>query len=163
MSLAIASGDRPTLSPIHRTKQQQQQTAQSLQQTTIDGLHQRIYHAAQRYRRHLSGFPSSSSIDDHSTQHDLRSSIISDGDDYLSPSAAMPIVADKVSLPQQSGTADLLAVLPPHLASVYSNPQLLLQPPAVKLFKRRAFKCDPPQYKALLLRMLSRDMISFTY
>src|SRR5689334_11023729 len=78
------------------------------------------------------------------------------------PSAAIAISAEKVSLPKQSGTANLLDVLPSHLVSIYSQPQLLLRPPVVKLFRRRAFKCDSHQYKLLLERMLKANMISFT-
>jgi hypothetical protein len=139
----------------------QSQSQQSLlQPSTMDRVHDRIYDAAQRYSRHLHSCGSSSSTDDTINAPLDPSIILHDG--YISSPAAMDIIAAKVSLPQQSGTADLLALLPPHLASVYSQPHLLLRPPAVKLHRRRAFKCDNHQYKELLLRMISRNMIAFT-
>src|ERR1700687_2703697 len=72
------------------------------------------------------------------------------------------IRADMVSLPAAAGTANLLDVLPPHLRAIYSNPSLLVQPPAVQLVQRRAFMCEQSEYVALLKRMLQRDMIAFT-
>ena len=80
-------------------------------------------------------------------------------------SAATPaknISASLVSLPAVAGTADMLSVLPPHLAAVYAQPQSLLLPPVVPLVRRRAFLCEPDQYVLLLKRMIERDMIAFT-
>jgi len=42
--------------------------------------------------------------------------------------SAVPLVASQVSLPSVAGTARLLDLLPPHLASLYSSPDLLLRP-----------------------------------
>jgi len=72
------------------------------------------------------------------------------------------IQSSKVSLPPTAGTADLLSVLPQHLADVYSVPSSLLQPPMVKLQIRKAFMCSQSEYVLLLKRMLDKDMISFT-
>jgi hypothetical protein len=81
---------------------------------------------------------------------------------YTAPQPSLMISSEKVSLPSQAGTAELLSVLPPHLSAIYSKPESLLCPPAVPLVARKAFMCSHTEYVLLLKRMLDRDMISFT-
>ena len=139
---------------------------QSLQHTTVHRCHQRIYSAVSRFCRHDNKSACGSRADIDSSLNDLDSfdrDINNHGNNgYISHQPAQNIRSDKVSLPATAGTADLLSVLPPHLAAIYSQPHLLLRPPAVPLVRRRAFLCAPSEYVLLLQRMKERGMISFT-
>ena len=138
-----------------------------LQHPTVHRCHQRIYHAAQRFCRHDTSVSSRGGRGDiDSTLNDLdafsRDINLHGHSGYISPEPFRNISASQVSLPAVAGTADLLSVLPPHLAALYSQPQSLLRPPAVSLVRRRAFLCEHAEYVLLLQRMIERDMIAFT-
>src|SRR5690349_11459830 len=81
---------------------------------------------------------------------------------YSSPiHSAVPVVAAKVSLPKAAGTASLLDLLPPHLASVYSDPQLLLRPtPARCKAQPRCLFADREEYVALVRRLTELGMVT---
>jgi hypothetical protein len=89
-----------------------------------------------------------------------------DGLDYFSSpvSQAVPIVADKISLPAKAGTVPLLSCLPPALHSLYADPSRLCRPeppggwPAVRSVK---FVSDK-EYLKLLMRLDTAGMISWT-
>jgi hypothetical protein len=78
------------------------------------------------------------------------------------PSAAIPLVADRVSLPSATGTVQLLDLLPPDLRSRYSSPSELFRP--AKECKRapKAVLCPPAEYLRLILRMKDAGMLHFT-
>jgi hypothetical protein len=136
---------------------------QPLQQSTITRCHDRVYNACQRFRRLSLCGGRNTTIDDSMIFNDLDKYDHNINDHgYTAPQPALMISSDKVSLPSQAGTADLLSVLPPHLSAIYSNPQRLLRPPVVPLVARKAFMCSHSEYVLLLKRMLERDMISFT-
>src|SRR3954454_11396477 len=46
---------------------------------------------------------------------------------YQQTTSAIPIIASRVSLPTEAGTADLLSILPKDLAKLYSNESKLLR------------------------------------
>ena len=78
---------------------------------------------------------------------------------------AVPLVASRVSLPTSAATCQLLDLLPPHLARLYSSPAGLVKspllcapPPRVSLFPRGT---DPAEYVKLLRRMKAAGMVSF--
>lgn len=80
----------------------------------------------------------------------------------VSPSV-VPIVAHKVSLPEAAGTVDLLSMLPPSLASLYSAPcPVVLPRPRPSAKRDRApsvFAASRGDYIALLRRMLAANML----
>ena len=47
---------------------------------------------------------------------------------YIIKNDAIPLIADRVSLPTVAGTVDMLSLLPPELAAIYSDPSKLLKP-----------------------------------
>jgi hypothetical protein len=76
--------------------------------------------------------------------------------------SAVPIVASKVSLPAAAGTARLLDLLPPHIAQLYSNPNLVLRDlPARCKVRPRALCVDRTDYVQLITRLRDRGMICF--
>lgn len=137
-----------------------------LQPVTINRLHDRVYHASTRFCRLKKGRGVHNEVfDDAYTSHDLRLGMLDqdiNNHGYIGVAPPRMVDAAMISLPQQAGTAQLLDVLPPHLRAVYATPSLLLQPPATKLVNRRAFMCSDGEYVALIRRMLTNDMISFT-
>lgn len=139
--------------------------ARQLQHPTIHRCHQRVYSAVSRFCR----LDTNSSVSTRGGRgvidasfNDLDQFDPSGHSGYTSPIPAKNITSSLVSLPAVAGTADMLSVLPPHLAAVYAQPSSLLQPPVVPLVRRRAFLCEPDQYVLLLKRMIERDMIAFT-
>ena len=83
--------------------------------------------------------------------------------DYVHSPAAVNIVASAVSLPERAGTARLMDLLPPEVATRYASPVSLLRPieerasaPRAVLFGSR------DEYVELIMRMVSADMIDFT-
>jgi len=73
------------------------------------------------------------------------------------------LVASQVSLPSQAGTASLLDLLPPDIASIYSSPEFLLKHPSqIKPAPRCTMTASPHEYSELIKRMAALDMISFT-
>jgi hypothetical protein len=80
---------------------------------------------------------------------------------YINPfHAAVPLVADKVSLPSQAGTARLLDLLPPSLASLYSSPASLLRPtPLRSRIRPAAFCASRSDYIDLIRRLLHLGMV----
>jgi hypothetical protein len=83
--------------------------------------------------------------------------------DYTTSSHyAVPIVADRVSLPHQAGTASLLDVLPPHLSTFYSEPRNVLRNvPAVCRARPVPFVESPAEYLSLVRRMHSLGMLCY--
>ena len=75
----------------------------------------------------------------------------------------VPLRADLVSLPSAAATVSLLDILPPHLASLYSNPQqLLLSSPRSGRTPPLRMGVDASEYTQLIRRMLPLGMLSFT-
>lgn len=80
-------------------------------------------------------------------------------------SSAVPIVASRVSLPSTTPTASMTALLPPHLAHLYSSPRSILStsfhslvrpPPPARIYGQRA------EYVQLLRRMMSAGLLTTT-
>ena len=114
-----------------------------------------IYSCASRYSRRLP----SGMCDEPSFGHELLSSDIS----YSVTSNAIPIIASRVSLPSSVGTADLMKLLPPDVASVYSSPSSMLRPPdEVKRAPRVMLCASPAEYLLLVRRMADLGMVEFT-
>lgn len=75
----------------------------------------------------------------------------------------VPLQADLVSLPSAAGTACLLDLLPPHLASVYNDPgQLLLSSSRPGRAPPLRMDVDSAEYIKLLRRMIPLGMLAFT-
>ena len=160
LSASLSPSDLLADLPQHNANARQ---PHQLQPSTINRCHDRVYAACQRFRRNSTVSGSHQCIDDSSLLNDLDKFDHNINDHgYASPAPARMITASSVSLPQQAGTADLMSVLPPHLQVVYSKPELLLQPPCVKLATRKAFMCSQSEYLLLLQRMIDKDMITFT-
>jgi hypothetical protein len=141
-------------------------TATPLSSSTSNRLGHRIYSACDRYRRQLlcgirkANDDPSVNINlslDHHEHSSLFPSI-----DYATPVIARTIKAELVSLPAVAGTAELSAILPPHLSSLYASPSQLHRPAADVKPARRAFLCSANEYHLLLRRMNERGMLSFT-
>lgn len=75
---------------------------------------------------------------------------------------AVPLVADRVSLPSQAGTASLLDLLPPDLTKQYSSPADLLRPADEVRTAPRAMMCSHSEYVKLLTRMSAAGMLDFS-
>jgi hypothetical protein len=161
LSVSLSAPINDITSDLPPIKCQARQPHQ-LQPSTVHRLHSRVYHACKRFRRLQSG-DRTEVFDDSYLSNDL-DSFDQNINDHGYSAVAPPrmIQSSIVSLPQHAGTASLLDVLPPHLRAVYSNPSLLLQPPATKLVHRRAFMCEQHEYIALLRRMMDKDMLAFT-
>ena len=86
-------------------------------------------------------------------------------DIYQQTTTAIPILAAKVSLPTEAGTADLLSILPQDLATLYSNNDKLLRP-SEELSKlpevRPVCYANHTEYRLLVQRMLRSGMLDFT-
>ena len=83
---------------------------------------------------------------------------------YAFSSQSLPLTAESVALPAQPATVDLVDVLPPPLAALYSKPNPELFRPADEI-KPAASAClvkSPADYALLLRRMVALDMLSFT-
>jgi hypothetical protein len=78
----------------------------------------------------------------------------------------LKIIASKVSLPSQPGVVDMLKVLPSSLAARYASPQEMLRPD-VDLIKdqlpRPILQASQEEYVALIRRMMTLGMVSFTH
>ena len=85
--------------------------------------------------------------------------------DYTQANPAVDVIADKISLPSDIGSVDLLDILPPDVAARYSRPNYgVLQLPPIGGFKQqpRAFLCTNAEYVKLVRRMLAVDMIELS-
>jgi hypothetical protein len=70
-----------------------------------------------------------------------------------------------VSLPESAASADLLNMLPPHLAAKYASPEALLLPDSELPNKpppRPVMKIDQQEYRKLFLRMHAKGMLTVT-
>lgn len=77
--------------------------------------------------------------------------------------AAIPLIADRVSLPGTVGSAALLDLLPPDLVDVYSTPSALLRPVSEVVKTKRAVLCaSKDEYVKLIRRMNDLGMVEFT-
>ena len=83
---------------------------------------------------------------------------------YAFASDAVPLVASRVALPSMPGTCELLDVLPPELALVYSTPNPELFRPLSEVVQTPcSFAVESPsEYLALVLRLRDLTMVSFT-
>jgi hypothetical protein len=83
---------------------------------------------------------------------------------YLSvPSAAVPLVADRVSLPTSAGSVDLLDLLPPDMAKLYSGPdQLLVSEPPTRKPPRAVLCASADEYLKLVRKLYGKNMVEFT-
>lgn len=92
-----------------------------------------------------------------------------DLDAYISRSTStvLPVVADRVSLPADDGTVDLLSLLPPEVAARYANPTNFFRPADADEKKTRAPRTrlfgSQSEWTKLVLRLRDRKMISFTF
>lgn len=77
-------------------------------------------------------------------------------------SSAVPLIADKVSLPEHAGAVQLVELLPPSLAAQIATPSDIVtsQAPTVKV--RSLMMASQPEYLRLIKRMKSCNMLSFT-
>lgn len=84
--------------------------------------------------------------------------------EYSQPTAALPLVADRVSLPSNSGSVDLLSVLPNELVSFYERESpALVTPVERRAAAPRAVLCaSDGDYAHLIHRMHSIGMVDFT-
>ena len=102
---------------------------------------------------------------DHSLSDDSPSSQCEPhfGSFYSDPiHSAVPLVASLVSLPSAAGTAHLLDLLPPHLSSVYADPQLLLRSAPTKCKVRpRVLQSSRSEYVNLVKRLHALGMVCF--
>lgn len=79
---------------------------------------------------------------------------------------AIPIVADRVALPDIVSRVSILSLLPDYIKNIYNNPIQLLagttQPNNIYKRKQARFFGDHKEYIALIKRMFAIHMISFT-
>lgn len=84
-------------------------------------------------------------------------------DAYTDPSTAVPLQADRVSLPEQAGAVPLFSVLPPPLVDFYSDPSKFLSPTASTAPQRPgrvAYGGSRLEYVKLVKRLLALDMVA---
>ena len=83
---------------------------------------------------------------------------------YAFTSDAVPLVADKVALPAEPGSCNLLDVLPPDLAQMYAveNPELFRPPDEVTSAAFAVLTESPDEYLRLIQRMDKLAMLHFT-
>ena len=130
-----------------------------------------VYTAASRFRRELRRHscehgdmvtaPSLTSAVERDNTHTLYGS----ENLYQQTTTAIPILASKVSLPTEAGTADLLSILPKDLATLYSNHSKLLRPAgelATLPEVRPVCYASHTEYRSLVQRMLASGMLDFT-
>lgn len=81
---------------------------------------------------------------------------------YIIRNHAIPLVADRVSLPAEAGTVDMLALLPPELAAIYSDPSKLLKPLLQRdKMPRPCHRVSPSEYLRLVVRLYAMGMVTF--
>lgn len=82
----------------------------------------------------------------------------------VDPSDVTPIIADKVSLPDEAGAVNLLEILPPDLVEFYSQPgRFLRSTPDPSAAGSRLLKfCSETEYLKLLQRLRGLNMVEFT-
>lgn len=107
------------------------------------------------------GSPSDEFIDSHYMNIDSSSDFTFS---YASTSAcSIPIIADRVSLPSSAGSANLINLLPPDIARIYSDPAQLLRPvDQVKPAPRAKLGCSNAEYVKLVQRLFALGMVQFT-
>ena len=83
---------------------------------------------------------------------------------YAFTSDAVPLVADKVALPAEPGSCNLLDVLPPDLAQRYAveDPELFRPPDEVTPAAFAVLTESPAEYLKLIQRMDKLGMLHFT-
>ena len=83
---------------------------------------------------------------------------------YASTTPALPLSADLVSLPKQGGFVNLLDLLPPDIAKLYSRPRgRLLRPKAERKTAPRAqLVRSPKDYTRIIRRLHNLTMVTFT-
>ena len=88
---------------------------------------------------------------------------------YAATQTPIPLVADKVSLPDAAATVDLLSLLPPHARQLYSDPSNFFSPhySSSRSFTSSATEarhfCSRGEYILLLRRLYQKGMIGFTH
>lgn len=80
---------------------------------------------------------------------------------YSQPTVAIPLVADRVSLPPAPGSASLLDLLPPHLVPLYSGPEGGLILPEPTPAPKPSVFAAPREYAALVRRLHGLGMVEF--
>ncbi len=114
-----------------------------------------IYRCASRYARRLPIGPVAAGMSD--------VFFPSPNISYTDTASAVPLIASRVSLPSSVGTADLMKLLPPDVATVYSSPSLMLRPPEEVAKAPRVMVCaSHEEYLALIRRMVDLGMVEFT-
>jgi hypothetical protein len=82
--------------------------------------------------------------------------------DYSIRQQAVPIIADKMSLPERAGTVSLLDALPPDTASLYANIENIIRQPEQQDFGKARVFGSHEEYVKALRRMRAADMLTFT-
>ena len=83
-------------------------------------------------------------------------------DPYHSIVNAIPLVAENVSLPDAPPRANLLDILPPHLAKLYASPaEVTVDSCLPRRFRAVPFSTDHADYVKLILRLADLEMITF--
>jgi hypothetical protein len=84
---------------------------------------------------------------------------------YYSTAAAVPIIADRIALPEVAGRVDLLGALPPAVAALYADACRCMRPvgeaPRKSAGRARVF-ASHIEYIRLLQRMRTSGMLKFT-
>ena len=81
---------------------------------------------------------------------------------YIIKNDAIPLIADRVSLPTVAGTVDMLSLLPPELAAIYSDPSKLLKPLLLRdKAPRPCHRVSPSEYLRLVIRLYALGMVTF--
>jgi len=78
-------------------------------------------------------------------------------------SSALPIQSSLISLPSNTGSADLLSLLPDSIKQKYSSPAALIRPIHERKRVPRVMLCaSPTEYSSLVHRMHALGMLEFT-
>jgi len=103
------------------------------------------------YRAHVGGGDVSSATEHHVPSYSDAASL------------AVPLVADKVALPEAAGVVQLLDLLPEDIARKFAAPSddlVVDSTPSVRT--TGALMCSSSEYRKLIIRMMKAGMLSFT-
>lgn len=125
-----------------------------------------IYSSAQRFfKRRQAASQHAASSDDSIATMILQDHLSTQASaSYSSTVTAVPLVADRVALPSSAGAVDLLAALPPSVASAYRCPS----PLSLRELAERKSQVKPrvfatrPEYIKLVHRLVAHSMVEFT-
>jgi hypothetical protein len=125
-----------------------------------------VWSASDDYVRRLEASPTTKRGDKHA---DFQNRVLSRSElpnlSYLpSATTALPIIADRLSLPDRAGAVEMLAQLPPDLAELYSSPAGILrpEPPGGWRDGPAAFLVSHVEYVKTVKRLMAAGMVEFT-